>query len=344
MSKYLVPFLVSFSFTIVLMYFLIWLAGMIHWKERYGERHIHKKNIYRIGGLAMMLVFVFSVFTNEDLFLTPEIYGLLIGSFVLVVAGFWDDIREIYWKIQLFFQLIAAFFVFVVGVRIYFITNPLTGGIINLSSGMAVFFSVFLAIFWIILVINSINWLDGIDGLSGGVSLIACAVIFFLSLKDEVYQPPIAILSAILTGTILGFLIFNFNPAKAMAGTSGAMFMGFTLSVLAILAGTKIATAILVLAVPLIDFVWVIIERIKNGAPVFQADRRHLHYRLMEIGWKPRKIFLTYIALTSVIGMIALNTRFIGKSITLLLTFLAMSGAYYAINKRISAETKNENS
>ena len=324
------------------MYFLIWLAKMINWKERNSKRHIHKKNIYRVGGLAMMAAFFVAVFSDNNLFLSPEIYGLLIGSLILVAEGFWDDIRQIYWKIQLFFQLISAFFVFIVGVRIYYITNPLNGGIISLNSGISIFFSVLLVIFWIISVTNSINWLDGMDGLSGGISLIACVVIFSLSLKSEVCQPPVAILSSALAGAILGFLLFNFNPAKAMAGTSGAMFMGFSLSVLAIIAGTKIATAVLVLAVPIVDFTWVIIDRIKNKQSIFRPDKRHLHYRLAEIGWSHQKIFLVYMSLTAAIGIIALNTRAIGKSITLFLTILIMSTAYYLINKKIAFSKKQD--
>ena len=283
----------------------------------------------------MVLVFSFTVLINRDLFITMEIYGLLASSLILLVVGLWDDLREILWKIQLFFQVAVSVLIFVVGIRIYYITNPFTGGIFNMDTSWMVLASIFLVVFWILVIINSINWLDGIDGLSGGVTLISAATIFFLSLKSEVNQPPIAIICAIFLGTVLGFLVFNFYPAKIMAGTSGSMFMGFMLASLAIIAGTKIATAILVLAVPIIDFLWVIWERIRDGQSIFKSDSRHLHYKLLKIGWTKRKIVLSYCMVTATIAVVALNTRAIGKSITLFISVCIMLFAMAIINKKI---------
>jgi UDP-GlcNAc:undecaprenyl-phosphate GlcNAc-1-phosphate transferase len=263
-----------------------------------------------------------------------------LGSLVLAIFGIMDDVGEIYWKNQLFFQIASALFIFVFGIRIYYITNPLTGGIIDLSLGWGVAFSVVVAIFWILLVINSINWVDGVDGLSGGISFIAAMTIFFLSLKAEVFQPPVAILAAALSGSILAFLIFNFNPAKIIAGTSGSFFMGFSIAALSILAGTKIATALLVLAIPIIDLVWVIRERLRKKRSVFRADRSHLHYKLVELGWSQRQISLFYWGVTILISAAALNTRAIGKGLTLVTTLIVMAVAYFFINRKISEYRK----
>lgn len=336
--KYIIPFTVSFALTVLSTVLLINIGKKISWEKRKSRRHIHKKGVLRLGGISMTLSFIATIILNKDLVLTPEIAGMMIGSATFMIVGLWDDIKEIFWKIQLFFQVVVAFFVFILGIRIYYITNPMSGGIIDLSMGIGVVFSVILVIFWILLLINSINWLDGIDGLSGGVSLIACVTIFFLSLKPEVYQPPVAILAAVLAGVILGFLIFNFHPSKILAGTSGSMFLGFSLAVLAIIAGTKIATALLVMAVPVIDLIWVIGDRIKKGKSIFMPGRNHLHYRLMEIGWSQRRIAFSYWAVTLMISIIALNTRAIGKGIALAATAIIMVLVYFVINKKVSSK------
>lgn len=334
-NKYLIPFLVAFLSTVFLTKFIIFLSKRINFSRRRSERHIHAPGISRLGGVVMILAFNLAIFLNHDLFLTPELYGIMFASFLILVVGIWDDFKELFWETQLFFQISLAILTFIIGVRIYFITNPITGGIISLEQGLGVIFSILLVIFWVVLLINTMNWLDGIDGLSSGVAFLSILTIFFLSLKTEVNQPPIAIMSAILAGTFLGFLIFNFNPAKVIAGTSGSVFMGFSLSILAILAGTKIATALLVMAIPIIDFFWVILERLRKKRSIFHPDQSHLHHKLLEIGWSQRKITLVYCGATALIGVVALNTRIIGKSITLFLATILMLGVYFWIDSRI---------
>jgi len=290
----------------------------------------------------MALAFNIVIFLNRDLVITPELYGLSIGTLAIMVFGFWDDLKEIYWKMQLSCQVGVAIFIFILGVRIYYVTNPITGGIISLDYGFGVVIATFLVIFWIVLVMNAINWLDGVDGLSGGVTAISSATIFFLSLHPEVNQPPVAILSAALFGTVLGFIIFNFYPSRILAGTSGSMFMGLALAVLAVFAGTKIATALLVLSIPIIDLIWVIKERIKSGKSIFKPDKKHLHYRLLELGWSQQKVAWFYYIITAIIAAIALNTRLIGKSITILLVLSFMMMVYLMINKKMSKEKQME--
>src|SRR3990172_11782414 len=229
MIKFIIPFIVSFFLCALFIVIAIRLAAKFNWKSRQSERHIHnvKGKIFRVGGLAMILAFNLSVFLDRNLFLNPELYGLMAASLFLMLVGVWDDLREMSWQTQLFFQIAAVMIVFIIGVRIYYVTNPLSGGIINLDSGLGTLFSAIIMIAWATLIMNSMNWLDGIDGLSGGITLIGSLAIFFLSLKPEVNQPPIAILAMILAGSTLGFLVFNFNPSQVLAGTSGSMFMGF---------------------------------------------------------------------------------------------------------------------
>lgn len=335
MAKFVLPFIEAFFVTVVLTYAAIHFAGRIKWSGRKSLRHIHRKGAYRVGGIAMVLAFNLAIISNKDLVITPELIGFMAGTIILSIIGIWDDIKEIFWKMQLFFQIAVSFFVFILGIRIYYISNFFSGGAMSLDTGRMVLVSVALVIFWVVLVVNAINWIDGIDGLSGGITLISAITIFFLSFKPEVNQPPVAIISSILAGAVLGFLVFNFNPAKVLAGTSGAMFMGFSLAILAIFSGTKIATAIMVLAIPIVDLVWVIGERVRKGKSIFKPDRNHLHHKLLEIGWSPRRIALTYYSITLAVSFVALNTRAVGKSLTIVFFVMLMVCAYFLINRSL---------
>lgn len=272
----------------------------------------------------MILAFFATVFLDKNLVVTTSLYGIMAASVILLLIGVWDDLREISWKFQITGQVLASIVVFILGVRIYYISNPLTGGIIQFDSSAGIFFSFIIVVFWIIFMMNSMNWLDGVDGLSGGVAFICAITIFVLSLKPEVNQPPMAILSLIFAGTTLGFLVFNFYPSRIMAGTVGATFMGFVLAVMAIFAGTKIATSILVLSLPGMDFLRVILERWRGGASIFLPDENHLHHRLLKFGWSQRKITLYFYSITLLFSLVALNTRALGKSVTLAIVFAVM--------------------
>jgi UDP-GlcNAc:undecaprenyl-phosphate/decaprenyl-phosphate GlcNAc-1-phosphate transferase len=342
MIKFLIPFIVAFLAAVIVGYLFLFLAAKISWKERIAPRHIHKREVRRIGGIVMVMSFILAIFVNSDLVITPELWGFAGVSIFIVVAGIIDDIKEISWKMQFFTQILSAFFIFIIGIRIYYITNPISGGVINLDTGLGVIISAILVVFWLMLTMNSLNWIDGIDGLSGGIALISSIAIFFLSIKGEVNQPPIAIISAALSGAILGFLIFNFNPSKMLAGTSGAMFMGFALAILAIYSGTKIATASLVLAIPIIDLISVIIQRIRHRKSIFKADMRHLHFRLMELGWTQREIALVFYAITALIAIVALNTRAIGKLVTIIFAVVIMIASSFLIEGRTVSHDHDE--
>lgn len=278
----------------------------------------------------MILAFNLTLLGDRNLVIEKPLGALMLVTLMILIFGLWDDLREISWQKQLFFQIIFSLAVFLFGVRIFYFSNPFGPGLINLGF----VFSLLVSVFWIVLVMNALNWLDGLDGLSGGVTLIGALTIFFLSLKPEVYQPPMAIISLVLAGVVLGFLVFNFYPAKIIAGTTGAFFMGFLLATLAIFAGTKIATAILILVLPLIDFIWVIGERIKNKKSIFKADQNHLHHKLLEIGWSQKKITFLYYSITVLISLVALNTRTIGKLTTLLFFALIAIGFFLWLKQK----------
>jgi len=340
MLKYLIPFLTSFLLSV----FFICLSFLFCKKnvseKRDSARHIHAKGkIIRWGGLAIVLSFNASILLSGDLVISFELWGMMLASLLILIVGIRDDIHELSWKFQFVFQSLIAGVIFLFGIRIRYLVDPFFGKMIHLDSGWMIELSFLAGLVWVLLLMNAMNWLDGIDGLSGGITLIAVLTIFFLSLKAEVNQPPIAIVTMILVGSILGFLIFNFNPGKIMAGTAGSMFMGFSLAVLAIFSGTKIATTLLVLMIPLIDFVWVIRERWKRGGSIFVPDKNHLHYKLLELGWSQKKITSSFFVITGFIAVIALNTRVIGKSITLVLFAIIMILVLIGIEKYL--KTKN---
>jgi UDP-GlcNAc:undecaprenyl-phosphate GlcNAc-1-phosphate transferase len=149
-----------------------------------------------------------------------------------------------------------------------------------------------LTVFWIVGMINSINWIDGLDGLSSGVAFIAAVTLGILSLTTGVSQPFIAVLCFALAGALLGFLRWNFYPATIFTGTSGVQFVGFTLAVLAVLGTAKVAVALLVLGVPIIDTFWIIVRRLTQRRSPFKPDRSHIHHRLLDLGLSHRQTVL----------------------------------------------------
>lgn len=333
---FLIPLLVSFAISMMLQILLI----LLNKKKRISDvrndaRHIHKIGISRFGGVAIVIGFLAAIFFNKKLFIDQPLFGVLFASLAIMVFGLVDDMRQLNWKRQLFFQASLVVFLYVMGVRLEYVTNPL-GGIFLFSGFWGQSFSLFFSMVWIIFIMNAMNWIDGIDGASGGVAFIGALTIFFLSLRPEVNQPPVAIIATAFIGGLGAFLFFNFYPAKIIAGTSGAMFMGFILAILAIFAGAKIATTLLVLAVPIIDAFWVVAQRYKSGHSIFLADKKHLHFRLLELGWSQRVICFFYYIITALVAFIALNTYAIGKFFTFVIVATLMLGVYVFINKRRS--------
>ena len=320
---YLKSFLIAFVISVILTF----LIRKFALKFQIG---IHQKKIPLLGGIAMISAFVLAIFLTKELVVSFQLLGVLFGLIVIFFVGVWDDLKKISWKVQLFFQTLAALIVVAFGVRVDYLTNPF-GGMIRLDFlrftiydlRFTIFGSLFI-IFWIILMINIFNWLDGIDGLAGGVGAISGIILFFLCLTQAVNQPPLAILSIALTGVVLGFLIFNFPPAKIFMGSSGSMFLGFTVGVLAIFSGAKVATVLLVMGFPILDGLWVIFQRIKNKNSPFKGDRLHLHYKLLSLGFSQRQIILFIYSLCALFGLIALSVQGFNKLIALIALAAAM--------------------
>lgn len=265
---------------------------------------IHKRVIPRAGGLPIFIaVAATSLILAEP---TAKLWGILLGGLILLLAGLLDDRRDLGAGVKLAAQFAAALVVVASGVDIPFITNPL-GGIIRLDTVEIV--ADLLAIFWIVWVINMINFSSGVDGQMPGIVFIALFVIFAASLRfgNDSGQLIVSQLAMAAAGATLGFLFYNFYPAKIFPGDSGSYFLGYLVAVVAILSGAKVGTAILVMAVPLIDGVFTIVRRIASGKSPFLGDRKHLHHRLLELGWGQRRIALFYWLLCAILGAAALR-------------------------------------
>ncbi|MEA2006594.1 MAG: MraY family glycosyltransferase [Patescibacteria group bacterium] len=289
----------------------------------------------RFGGIAMIVSFLICMFFNPELVKTSQTIGLMVISFLILLFGILDDVRDFSWKVQIVFQgllvVLLVFFEYSVdylvspfGQALYF--GGLEFTFFQLSFSVI---SVAIIFFWTLSVINAINWADGIDGLSGGIGLVGALSLFFISLTSQVNQPAIAIVAIIFMGSILGFWWLNFPKAKIEAGTSGSYFIGFFLAATAIIAGTKIATAIIVLAIPLVDLIWVVVQRFMNKAPITKKDFGHLHHKLRYLGWSNAKIVSLYLVFIATMFFVvsAVNSRvekfaIIGLEIVLIVIFL----------------------
>lgn len=324
MFLYLKPFLIALALVflfIVLIRYLSAKYNLFGPGAREDRRRIHFGNVSRFGGVALIFAFLSAIFLSGDIVIEKSHLGLIFASLLLLFYGVWDDLKNLKAKYQFAFQALAAMILIGAGVRVDYITNPF-GGAVRLdqwqvcSDAGGICFSVLGSLFifiWLVGMMNVMNWLDGIDGLAAGIGLIGSVILFLLSLNPDVNQPPLGILAAALAGVLIGFLVFNFHPAKVFLGTSGSIFLGFMLGSLAIFSGGKIATALLIMGLPILDAGWVIWQRLKSGSSVFAPDKRHLHHKLLELGFLQNQIFVFFVAVSAAFGMAALFLQSQGK-------------------------------
>lgn len=266
---------------------------------------------YRLGGVALILSFWLAWWIDGRVALSPGLMALLWGSILILLVGVRDDYRPIPWWGQLIFQGLLGLLLLSAHLSIDIMQGPL-GGTIDFRTWFASMPSIILFV-WLLLILNALNWVDGHDGLLSIVTLIGFLTLFVVSVFPEVKQPAISLLALAFSGTLLALLLFNWPPARILAGTSGAYFLGFSLVTLSVMAGAKVATTLLVLTVPVIDALYVIWERWRSHQPVFEPDRRHLHHRLKELGFSPSSIILLYGTLTLAMAILALSVEGWGK-------------------------------
>ena len=303
--------------------------------DRPNARRVNTIPVPRGGGLAVSAAFLLvaglflyldqgaGFFTTATSLEPSEIAALLVGGAIAAALGAIDDLLDLRARVQLIGQVVLAGGAVALGVTIDSVANPFGGGTLPISDYGPL--AAGLSIFWIVGMINSINWIDGLDGLSSGVAFIAAVTLGLISLTTQVgNQPMIAVLCFTLAGALLGFLRWNFHPATIFAGTSGVQFVGYTLAVLAILGTAKVAVALLVLGVPIIDTFWIIVRRISQRRSPFTPDRTHIHHRLLDLGLSHRQTVLAIYGIC--LGLAVLSMLLSG--VTQLYAFLGVFVAF----------------
>jgi UDP-GlcNAc:undecaprenyl-phosphate GlcNAc-1-phosphate transferase len=283
--------------------------------DRPDPRRVHRRPLPRGGGVAVVVGFAIVggtiVLLGQDLrglsALRPppdhELLGLFVGGIVAAAIGALDDLLDLRARWQLLGQLVVAGLAVAFGITVTFINNPFAPDR-NIDFPMPV--AIGFTVLWIVGMVNSINFIDGLDGLSSGIALIAAVTLGVLSLSATVGQPLVAVLCFVLAGALLGFLRWNFHPAVIFQGTSGVMFLGYTLAVLSILGTAKVVVALLVLGIPIIDSFWVIVRRVSKGRSPFSPDRGHIHHRLLDLGLTHRATVLLIYAICAALGLVSL--------------------------------------
>ena len=303
--------LLALLISLIIVPFVAKLAIKIGAVDKPNERKVHTKIMPRMGGLAIYLSFFIVLFLSHDM--TKQHIGLLIGCTVLVLVGIIDDKTDMPAKIKLLGQILAACIVVVSGVRVEFMTNFILGGVFPLY-----IFSVPFTVLWIVAITNAVNLIDGLDGLAAGTSIIAAATMAISGYATG--QTEMASMALILIGASLGFLKYNFHPAKIFMGDTGSMFLGYNLSVLAIMGFTKsftvlsLVTPILVLAIPILDTLFAIIRRKMNNKPIFKPDKNHLHHCLLNYGFSHRNTVLIIYAVSAVLALCGLIMTYLNPA------------------------------
>jgi UDP-GlcNAc:undecaprenyl-phosphate GlcNAc-1-phosphate transferase len=298
----------------------IWIATRSGAIDRPDEgRRVHRSPVPRGGGLAVAASFVVTgvgvVLLRPGSFppsLGSQLIALFGGVALGALFGFIDDRWQIRARWQLLEQLVLVGVAILGGIVITLVANPfqflgLPGdfGKAQLTWRSDDPVGLVLTGIWIVGMINSINFVDGLDGLSTGVSLVAAATLGVISLADP-SQMHVALLCTVLAGSLAGFLPWNFHPAKVFIGTTGVFAIGYALAVLSILGTAKVAVALLVLGVPIIDTFWIIIRRVSSGHSPFEPDRGHLHHRLLDLGLTHRGAVLLIYAVSVLLAVLSI--------------------------------------
>lgn len=307
--------------------------GLLDWPAE--PKKIHAKPTPLFGGLAIFisLVLVVSVVLWTSDALTggeigwPHYFGFFLGGLILMIGGYLDDKYSLPPKITVIAPVLAAMTVILLGVEVEKLTNPF-GGVIYLSAWQ----SDVLVFVWLMVVMYTTKFLDGLDGLATGVASIGAIMILALSLTVAYFQPDVALFSAISLGALIGFLTFNFHPASIFLGEGGSTFVGFLIGVLAVISGGKLATALLVLGIPLLDLVFVVVRRFFCGGlrQAVRGDRTHFHHRLLAAGLSERQVVFLYYTIAGAFGIMTLflqsREKLIALGLLVLLTSLIAVG------------------
>ena len=321
----LVALIVSFLMTPVVKTFAYKVGAIDVPKD---NRRMHKKPIPRLGGLAIFMGFMVAILLFGQI--TKQMQGILLGAVIIVVLGVVDDITPLPAKLKFVVQIIAALIPVSHGVVIQALSNP------NLFSDNAYWvlgpLGIPITVLWIVAITNSVNLIDGLDGLANGVSAISATTMLVIALL--VSESQVAITMAALVGACVGFMPYNMNPAKMFMGDTGATFLGFILATMSIQGLFKFYALIsfvvpfLILGLPIFDTTFAFVRRIANGQSPMQADRSHIHHRLIDMGLNQKQAVATLYVISAILGLsaVVLTTSGEVKAMMLFVALCVVAG------------------
>jgi UDP-GlcNAc:undecaprenyl-phosphate GlcNAc-1-phosphate transferase len=330
--------IVSIIFSVILTPFIKKLAIKLDIMDvPKDNRRIHNRPIPLLGGLAIYFSFIITLFLKMGK-LTESETGLILGATIIVIGGILDDKFDIKPWCKLLFQLAAAGVLIIYGIKIEIITNPFNSIYQFINIGVM---SIPLTIIWVIGITNALNLIDGLDGLAAGIAFISSITIFIIALLNNRYEA--AVLTSILAGAILGFLPYNFNPASIFMGDTGSQLLGFLLAAISMEGAIKSAAAfsvavpILALGIPIYDTLFAVIRRKINGKPIMQADRGHLHHRLLDMGLTQKQVVMIMYSISAVLGSISIiameinaqKSYFLLIIVMVILVFMAWKAGFF---------------
>lgn len=282
----------------------VWLAPKIGAMDiPKDNRRVHKHPIPRFGGIAIYCGILTAFVALSPL--TVQTRGLLIGASFILIVGIIDDRIGMKPIVKLICQIAAAFILWISDVRITVFTNPFSGNILTIP----VWISFIITIFWIVGITNTINLIDGLDGLAAGITFIASLAVAYTAYIKDMHETLALVLA--IAGACLGFLIYNFYPAKIFMGDAGSMLLGYLMSSVSLIgiAPSKSAmlfstiVPVLILALPIFDTAFAIIRRVANHKPIMQADKGHIHHRIMAMGFGQRRTALALYSISAIMGV-----------------------------------------
>ncbi|UZD44432.1 MraY family glycosyltransferase [Selenomonas sputigena] len=322
MPNHVLAFLVAMVVAVAVTPAVIFFAKKTGALDAPDARKVHKKPVPRIGGVGIYIAFMVAMLSFmtygelSDEVLT-EMAGLMTGGSLIVLLGLVDDYKNLPAKVKLLGQIVCACVLVAFDVRIDFITDPF-GDYLYLE-----YLAIPATIFWIVGLTNTVNLIDGLDGLAAGVATIASVTICLVALQQG--YALVAVLTAALAGAAIGFLFYNFNPAKIFMGDTGSMFLGFMLAGISVIGAVKSAATIalivpiLALGLPIMDTTFAIVRRYRGGVPIFKPDKGHLHHRLLDLGFTQRQAVLLMYIISALLGLSAVALTEVSGGIALLI-------------------------
>ena len=337
---YIAAFACAFAITLVTTPFAKWLSAKVGAIDYPKDRGVHKKPMPRMGGVAIVLGFLVTVLMVYffDRSMSPKQFvGFIVGAGIIAVLGMIDDMKDLPAKLKFCVQIVAALIVIFSGTQIQIVLWPVTATLKKLS--------IPITLVWIVGVTNAVNLIDGLDGLAAGVTGIAALSLMVLCIMTG--STTAVVLTAALAGACLGFLPRNFNPAEIFMGDTGSTFLGFVLAVTSILGVFKgyallaLVVSIFCIGLPIFDTIFAMLRRMAKHQPIMQADRGHLHHKLIDHGFSQKKAVLIMYAISIFLGLLAIFIAVKDSRIFVvaLLTVVVLSFIIYYFNAHI----KNKN-